>query len=236
MGSKNSEYCGNTHPGTDRHGRQEDYTDNRQASAPARGTAAAVNSRPTRRSGTRIIMIIICAVVVVFCLGGISAMSGLTFMPRWLPWTVAVAVALGTGMWGKHLWRWIANCRRQWVNYLLHTVMTSLLICFGMYLGNQLGASDCGNTVEAEVLNVYRETRYHSKRVSRNRYVRSDPYYVYFARLKFENGLERDVPVSNGRYRRLRPGTTVDVEVHRGGLGYDVIKPDKIKEHPHRQD
>lgn len=227
MSSKNSEYRPEVVGGLGKMGRQgPDASDTQWAPSVGGEPAAAVNAKVRRTRGSgRIVLIVLCGAVVLFCLGGISAMGDLTFMPRWIPWTIAVGTALGTGMWGRHLWQRITGCRLQWVNYAVHVVMVSLLICCGLYLGNQLGASDRGDTVEAEVLKVYRETRYHTKRVSRKVYTRGDAYYVYYARVRFDNGLERNMPVSRAQYSKLRPGSVFAVEVHRGGLGYGVIRP-----------
>ena len=228
MGSKNSEWRAAADD-LGKMGRQNAGDTQTRPETAGLADPAAANRRKPRRRGVKITLMVLASTLAIFCLAGISAMSELTFMPAWIPWTIAIATALGTSMWGHLVWRWITGCGRMWLNYILHTAMASLMICCAIYLGNQLGASDRGDTAVATVTKVYSETRYHSKRIARNRYVRGEPYKVYFASLRFENGLERDIPISDSRYRRLRPDMILGVGVSRGGLGYDVIRPYDIK-------
>ena len=230
MSSKNSERRPDDNP-TCKMGRQDSYsTQSHIGTDAADNGASSVNRRNPRKGGAKIAAMVATATLALICLAGIMAMSELTFMPAWIPWTIAIATALGTGMWGKHLWRRITDSTSDMFNYMMHTVITSLMICCGLYAGNQLGATDSGTTVEAEVVKVYSETRHHSRCVGR-RYVRGDEYKVYFATLRLDNGTERDMPVSAARYRRLRRGMHLDVNVRRGGLGYGVIRPGDFTVH-----
>lgn len=230
MSSKNSEWRPDDNT-TCKMGRQDSgATQSRIDTGVTDSGAGATNSRKPRKGGAKIAAMVASAALALICLAGIMALSELTFMPGWIPWTISAATALGTGMWGKHLWRRITDCSNDIINYLMHTVMACLLVCCGLYAGNQLGATDSGTTVEAEVVKVYSETRHHSRRVGR-RYVRGDAYKVYYATLRFDNGLEREMPVSAARYRRLRPGMLLDVGVRRGGLGYGVIRPGDFTAH-----
>lgn len=186
-----------------------------------------MSSRNSARS-VKIAVFVSALVLAVLCAGCISGLAGLTFMPAWIPWTIAVATALGTGMWGRRLWQRITGSRNSLLNYALHTVMVSLVICCGLYLANRIWAADDGATVDATVIKVYSETRHHSRRVGRNRYVRGEAYQVYFATLRFGNGAECDIPLDYSRYRRMHAGEVVGIAVLHGALGYDVLNPSEI--------
>lgn len=190
-------------------------------------------NRNSARS-VKIVVFVSALALAVLCAGCISALAGLTFMPPWIPWTIAVATALGTGMWGRHLWQRITGNGNSLLNYVLHTVMVSLVICSGLYLANRLWATDDGTTADATVTKLYSETRHHTRRVGRNRYVRGEAYQVYFATLRFGNGAECDIPVDYSRYRRMRAGDDVAVGVLHGALGYDVLNPSEIGYTPRR--
>ena len=74
-----------------------------------------MSSRNSARS-VKIAVFVSALVLAVLCAGCISGLAGLTFMPAWIPWTIAVATALGTGMWGRHLWQRITGSRNRLLN------------------------------------------------------------------------------------------------------------------------
>lgn len=93
------------------------------------------------------------------------------------------------------------------------------------YISNYALADDTTCHEEETVLvRKYRETRHHSKRVSRTHYVRGDPYYVYYMEVRFSNGRTRDIQIPMNKYIRLKKGQNLRLPVARGFWNVPVIR------------
>lgn len=116
------------------------------------------------------------AFLTVFVYAGAVALVPRTLITPWVPFCAAgmVAAATGAGMW--RLWRRITAREKPFWNYLCHTVMMTGMLAAVFYISNYALADDSTYHKEETVLvRKYRETRHHSKRLSRARYVRGDP-------------------------------------------------------------
>ena len=85
-------------------------------------------------------------------------------------------------------------------------------------------------TVRAEIVRVYSETRYRSKRVARNRYTRGEPYKVYFMDARLSDGRECKRSISIQRYNRYAWNShrnkpdSVDLHLSSGALGMEILE------------
>lgn len=77
---------------------------------------------------------------------------------------------------------------------------------------------------QATVASKYTEEHYHTRRVSRNRVVRGQPYTVYFISLELPDHKMKNMEVSAGEYAKIRTGQSLPLQVEKGLLGVPVIK------------
>ena len=165
------------------------------------------------------------AFLTVLVYAGAVALVPRTLITPWVPFCAAgmVAAATGAGMW--RLWRRITAREKPFWNYLCHTVMMTGMLAAVFYISNYALADDSTYHEEETVLvRKYRETRHHSKRLSRARYVRGDPYYVYYMEVKFANGRTRELQIPANKYIRLKKGQKLRLPVARGFWNVPVIR------------
>lgn len=93
-----------------------------------------------------------------------------------------------------------------------------------MTLNYAFAAADTARTERVEVKRKYVEKHYRSKRVSRNRYTRGEPYYEHCIDVEFRNGKVCPVKLGVEKYRRVSRGDTLDATVERGLFGFSVMK------------
>jgi hypothetical protein len=92
-------------------------------------------------------------------------------------------------------------------------------------------------TVHAEIIKIYSETRHRTKRVARNRYTRGEPYKVYFMDVRLPDGQKHKRSISLKSYNqyaysshrhRERPDS-VNLLLTKGALGMTIIERDPDK-------
>lgn len=81
---------------------------------------------------------------------------------------------------------------------------------------------------QATVVGKYTEEHYHTRRISRNRAVRGQPYTVYFISLELPGRRIKHMEVSPGEYAKVRSGQSLPLEIEKGLLGVPVIKNMKL--------
>ena len=150
-------------------------------------------------------------------------------------WIISVSLVLAAAsaiiLWQK--WEMLTHTANVVVNILCHVVAAT-----GLFMAIILGVNYFGRyssdtiTVRAEVVKVYSETRYHSKRVARNRYIRGNPYQVYFMDVRLPDGRVRQRSISLKRYNRYarkshkqrERADSVDLMLTPGALGMTIIE------------
>ena len=90
---------------------------------------------------------------------------------------------------------------------------------------------------EATVVGKHSETRYHTKRISRNRTTRGEPYNVYFISFRLPDGRMKELEIPAGKYVKTRINSSLKIHIEDGMLGFPVIKdyeiPERNRRHRH---
>lgn len=143
-----------------------------------------------------------------------------------------LALVSGTFLWNLRLWMRITGFTNFLPNYLCHSVCTGVVGLALFYVCNYAFAADEGGHTEKSVVKEkFTKVRHKKRRVSRNRYVLGDAYYVYYVKVKFDNGLDKEFQVDCTRYRRLHEGDTLMFSVSDGCFGIPVIKYNEVFRH-----
>lgn len=165
---------------------------------------------------------------------GAVGLDSITIVPRWLPWTVGLILAMSTGLWGRGFIRRLTGFSAVWINYLIYTVvMTGVFACL-LLVVNRVGAGE-REPVAAEICRVYSETRHRTKRITSRRYTRGEPYKVYFAELDLGGGVRKSVHLNFEQYRKMRRGLIVEVSLRKGTLGFKVVDTAGMKLVTHKK-
>ena len=117
--------------------------------------------------------------------------------------------------------------RKPWIalNAAIGTAVATGVVAGAFFILNfALADTSTAHREQAVIERKYRETRYRQKRVSRNRYVRGEPYYEYYFDVRYANGATKAMLVRADRYRRLDAGDTINVDISRGLFGFPVVK------------
>lgn len=173
----------------------------------------------------RVALLVVLLVVSLLSYGGALALYGSTVVEWFLPWAIALFLALLSGLTMWRLWRPMTEHDGFLPNYLLH-VAASTGIWALMVLGvNRLGADEAeAYTEQVTVERKYREEHRRTRRVGRNRYSASGAtYYDYHADLRLPDGRFKSVTIPLSRYNRLRTGSTHPITLAPGLLGWPVI-------------
>lgn len=191
-----------------------------------------------KRFSLRIILIITVSMAVIIFYGATLALFGMTLVrPLWVVVGAVVFAAASCLAFGRK-WAGLTGTRNVVINVICNLVAVSGL-AMALFLGvNYFGRNKAETVnVRGEVMRVYAETHYRTKRVARNRYTRGEPYKVYYMDVRLPDGRERKREISLKRYNRYarssyichnRPDS-VDLRLTPGALGMTVIEPDPQK-------
>lgn len=191
-----------------------------------------------KRFSLRIILIITVFMAVIIFYGATLALFGMTLVrPLWVVVGAVVFAAASCLAFGRK-WAGLTGTRNVVINVICNLVAVSGL-AMALFLGvNYFGRNKAETVnVRAEVMRVYAETHYRTKRVARNRYTRGEPYKVYYMDVRLPDGRERKREIPLKRYNRYarsshirhtRPDS-VDLRLTPGALGLTVIEPDSPK-------
>lgn len=161
-----------------------------------------------------------------FAFYGIAmAIAGITLVSMWIPWTICGSLALISGITLWRLWIKLTDSSRFIVNYICHVVWACGFFLFVFFFSNEMFADrDTIHVEKVEVVRKYTEQRYRSKRVGTRRYVRGEPYKVYFIEVKFPDGRlkARELPLKEFNLRRK--GEILDYNVEMGLFHMPIIK------------
>ena len=192
----------------------------------------------SNNSGWRIFGIITVSAAVIIFYGVAVTLLGMTIIrPGWII-TVSLVFAALTALLYWRKWRIITGTSNIVINVICHLIAT-----MGLFMALILGVNYFGRdtskseTVRAEILKIYSETRHRTKRIARNRYTRGEPYKVYFMDVRLPNGQKHKRSISLKRYNRYafsshrhmeRPDS-VDLFLTKGALGMTIIERDSDK-------
>lgn len=170
---------------------------------------------------------------VILCYGIALALFGMTLVNPW--WIVALSIVFaGISVFflrNKKNWSVLTGTSSVTINVLCHLV-TATGLFMALILGVNYFCRDTSRTVtvRAEIVRVYSETRYRSKRVARNRYTRGEPYKVYFMDARLPDGRECKRSISIQRYNRYARNShrnkpdSVDLHLSSGALGMEILE------------
>lgn len=170
---------------------------------------------------------------VILCYGIALALFGMTLVNPW--WIVALSIVFaGISVFffrNKKNWSVLTGTSSVTINVLCHLV-TATGLFMALILGVNYFCRDTSRTVtvRAEIVRVYSETRYRSKRVARNRYTRGEPYKVYFMDARLPDGRECKRSISIQRYNRYAWNShrnkpdSVDLHLSSGALGMEILE------------
>lgn len=172
----------------------------------------------------------ILLIVVVMLYVGTYAMLHETLMPAWVPFMPAGIVALATGLLCAKWWRVLTGSRKRWINYCAHTAALTGVLAFAIVVSNKVFANPSPVKASVTVERIYNETHYKSKRVTRRRYTRGEPYKVYYAEIRFDNGQLRDCHIPKRVYDKLSCKRPAIIEMQEGFFGYPVFSPSTLSQ------
>lgn len=180
-----------------------------------------------RKSTGRYVAAIILLLLTIGFYGAAVGLQSLTIgSPLW-PVTVCIVLSLLTGWFIWRPFSRLSGVTSRIVNALLAAVAACGLYLFAFYGINMLTARNTApHSVEVRIEKLYTETRYHSKRVRRNRYTRGEPYQVYFMQVGLPDGRSKKLSLTVDEYRRYQRRDTLNISVSRGLFGMDVIDRD----------
>ncbi len=148
-----------------------------------------------------------------------------TLISWWIPLLVAVCFAAISGIAIWKSWRKLTDSGSFLLNYICHVVFSCGIFLVAIYgLNFCFSDKDTSETQQVTVESKYTKTRHHQKRVSRRVYTQGSPYYVYYFRLRFEDGREKDINVPRDRYNRTRHGSAIPVTTRTGLFGITIIR------------
>lgn len=136
---------------------------------------------------------------------------------------VASGIITAVPLW--KFWSRLTTVRNRWVASLIHiAAITPLVITAVLGINYYAAPADAFTPVGTEVSKVWSETHYRSKRVSRNRYTRGEPYNMYYAEIVLPTGRRKEINITRTQLSRLHAGDSVTVSVGRGALGLQVMR------------
>ncbi|MDO4334656.1 MAG: hypothetical protein Q4C37_02330 [Bacteroidales bacterium] len=173
------------------------------------------------RIGIAIALVLVAFVM----LGMASSIHHDTIIQWWLPLSVSIAPALLAGWLCRKLTRAITGISKTWALFLIGVVYFIPVFTCGFYAVNYFGSDPSTKTTfRSEVVGKHSEKHYRTRRLSRNRAVRGEPYYLYYLTLRTPQGGLKKVEVSTDRYVKTRRGQKATLDMEMGKLGYPVIK------------
>lgn len=188
----------------------------------------------TKISLGRILIVTALIIVGIFSLGAVGALGAETLIKGWIPFVIAMGLALVSGVTLHRLWPRLTGIGNSIVNYLIHMVFATIFFWGAFYAVNAVFTRGEAYTEKVIVDHRYTETRYRSRRVGRRSYARGAPYKTYHIETRFPDGRIRNLEITGGRYRDLRSGDTITLTIRRGFFGVPVADLNfEVPERPH---
>lgn len=179
---------------------------------------------------TKTVLRDIARVLTWVCIGVCGAICVALYSDTLIDWYIPVGVAAAMALFSAgamyYHWPWLTGSKSKVLNFCCHTVISFILMLFIFFGGNYWFADDSSeHTEEVVVEKRYREKHNHTKRVRRGVYVASGSvYYTYGIDVRFPDGRVKSLSIPEKRYRRIRTGSTIPLEVEMGFFGVPVVK------------
>ena len=176
----------------------------------------------------RKILLVILILLILISYTTAFLLSDLTILPLWIPLSASILITALSGIFLWKSWRSFTRIRTFAVNYACHCVVaTGLLLCAFFSLNTILANKDSLHEEKCTVTRKFVEERHHSRRVGRGRYVRGEPYNVYFFEVRFPDGKTKKFETTFTHYRRVRINDTVTLSMVKGLFGIPVVRRDR---------
>lgn len=168
---------------------------------------------------------------------GAYSLSQYTLAGFFIPSMCAAALSLLSGvvLWKSRIWLWLTRSEKFLPNYLAHSVCIGILGLSLFYICNYAFADDeNGETRHGVVEKKFIKVRHKSRRAGRNRYTQGEAYNVYYIKVRFENGMAKELQAEHNRYAGLHEGDTLQLFVSDGLFGIPVIKYNHVAKYINR--
>ena len=179
----------------------------------------------TKGKTQRIALAIICALAAIIMAGMATMLHRNTIVAwRW-PVIISLIVGAAVALNIRGFIGYLTGMANAAVNYAVATALVFALSIGAFYTINYYGSDpDTVESCKAEVCRKYKEEHYQVRRLSRNRTVRGQKYYVYYMDIRLPDGRRKPMSISAGEYSRLKVGRSLDLAVEKGFFGIPVIK------------
>lgn len=180
--------------------------------------------KKTGKTG-RTVLFVILIFIAIGLWGGAMALYGRTSVEWMLPLAVGLFMSALTVRPMARMWKWLLESGSSLLAGTVHILAMTGVFAF-IFLGANYWLADDSTLHEERValLGRDREKHYHTRRVGRHRYVRGNPYYVYYITVRLPDGREKRMQTSLGFYNSLTRKDSVTLEMESGGLGMPVIR------------
>ncbi|MCI9042394.1 MAG: hypothetical protein HFJ93_00540 [Muribaculaceae bacterium] len=171
------------------------------------------------------VTIVVIVMLTMMAYGAALGFATITLVNPWGPALACLALAVVSYPLAARLWRRVVGSRFGWLPPLCHVVLATGVAMALFYALNFCFVSKSSlHTERAVVERLYTETHHRSKRVGRNRYVKGEPYKVYYMEVSLPGGWRKPIHLDRARYSATHLGDTIAIPVGRGLFGLSVIK------------
>lgn len=172
-----------------------------------------------------IITLILLMSIVIILLGMAIVLHQKTLIEWWKPLVICTPFAVISGAFLITLTTKITCIRMRFINCLIGMAVVLSLTEGGFYILNYYYSDPLSNEeCKVAITGKHTEKRYHTKRLSRNRSVRGEPYTVYHISMEIPGDKIKTIEVSASQYARTHIGENMCLKVEKGLLGAWVIK------------
>lgn len=173
----------------------------------------------------RIVLAIICALAAIIMAGMATVLHRNTIVAWQWPVIISLIVGATVALNFRSFIAYLTGVANTAVNYAVAAAFVFAISIGAFYTVNYYWSDpDTVVTCRAEVTRKYREEHYQVRRLSRNRTVHGQKYYVYFMEIRLHDGRLKPMSITAGEYSRLKAGRSVDLAVEKGFFGIPVIK------------
>ncbi len=179
---------------------------------------------------TKTVLTDVARVVTFIGIGVCAAISYALYTDTLIDWYIPVGVAAAFALFSAgamyYRWRWLTGNDSKVLNFCCHSVVVFIMLLFVFFGGNYWLADDSSeHTEQVTVEKRYRMKHNHTRRVRRGVYVPTGSvYYTYSIDVRFSDGRVKSLSIPEKRYRRIRTGSTIPLEVEMGFFGVPVVR------------
>lgn len=170
-------------------------------------------------------------------LGLSCALHRNTIVEWWKPVVLCAMLGCIAGLPFAKLIRVFSGWNNKLLTIIAGIILTGSVFSGSFYALNFYKSDPASNEIcTATVTKKYSKKHYKTRRISRNRAVRGEPYNVYYIVMKLPDNRIKTIEVSVGEYSKIRQGQDLSLKVEKGFLGVPVIKNLSlpVRKHKHR--